>query len=254
MASLSIILIIQLQPHPPHYHLIIMSSYNCNVSADFFDYFDAGHEGTIYSSSTKENKREKTPVPSKPKGKAHALPRKPRGQPQGNWSGTSEEGDGLVLDDLLTPFVLVIPKAVKNSIPLELLRTSYNNMGHTVCRNNPHQPYPIRASIITRTEGVHHFQERYNDLYLKDQIWAGKKYWEKCHQHIKMSPFCEGLVTRGLWEFYNREEEVPPVVNASIRFAAVLSCELFEVVDKVSEELTTCDLMVGLSFVHFSSE
>ena len=78
----------------------------------------------------------------------------------------------LILDDLLTPFVLAILKAVKQSILLEPLQTSYNNMGHTVCCNNPHQPYPIRASIIARTEGVHHFQERYNDLYLKDQIWA----------------------------------------------------------------------------------
>ena len=58
---------------------------------------------------------------------------------------------------------------------------SFNDMGHTICRNNPHQPYPIRASIIAWTEGVHHFQERYNDLYLKDQIWASKKYWEKRH-------------------------------------------------------------------------
>ena len=47
---------------------------------------------------------------------------------------------------------------------------------------------------------------------------------------------------------------MPPVVNASIGFAAVLSCELFEAVDKVSEELTTCDLMVlGVSLVQFSS-
>ena len=123
MASLSIIPIIQLQPHPPHYHLI-MSSYD-DYSADFSTFFDAGWEGVSYSLSTKENKKEKTPVLSKPKGKAHAPPRKLRGQPQGNWSGAGEEGDGLDLDDLLTPFVLVIPKAVKNSIPLEPLRTSF---------------------------------------------------------------------------------------------------------------------------------
>ena len=68
-----------------------------------------------------------------------------------------------------------------------------------------------------------------------------------------MSPFCEGLVACGLREFHDREE-VPPVINASIGFATVLSCELFEAVDKVSEELTTCDLMVlGLSLVQFSS-
>ena len=147
----------------------------------------------------------------------------------------------------------MVPKAVKQSIPLEPLWTSYNNMGHTVCRNNPYQPYPIRASIIARTEGVHHFQERYNDLYLKDQIWARKKYWEKRHPYIEMLPFCEGLVARGLHEFHDQEEEVPPIVNASIGFTTVLLCELFKAMDKVSEELTTCDLMVGLSFVHFSS-
>ena len=95
-ASLSIIPIIQLQPHPPH-HLIIMSSYDYDISANFANVFDVGREGTIYSLSTKENKREKTPVPSKPKGKARAPPRKPRGQPQGSWSGAGEEGDGLDL-------------------------------------------------------------------------------------------------------------------------------------------------------------
>ena len=135
--------------HTSHtHHLIIMSSYDCDISADFADVFDVGHEGTIYSSSTKENKREKTPVPSKLKGKACAPPRKPRGQPQGSWSGASEEGDGLDLDDLLTPFVLAIPKVVKQSIPLEPLWMSYNDMGHIICCNNPHQPYPIRASIV----------------------------------------------------------------------------------------------------------
>ena len=92
-ASLSIIPIIQLQPHPPHYHLI-MSSYD-DYSADFSTFFDAGWEGASYSLSTKENKKEKTPVLSKPKGKAHTPPRKLRGQPQGDCSGASEEGDGF---------------------------------------------------------------------------------------------------------------------------------------------------------------
>ena len=69
-----------------------------------------------------------------------------------------------------------------------------------------------------------------------------------------MSPFCEGLVARGLREFHDWEEQVPPVVNASIELMVVLLCKLFEAVDKVSEELTTCDLMVGLSFVRFSPQ
>ena len=88
-ASLFIIPIILLQPHSPHYHFI-MSSYDRDVSTNFFNYFDAGREGAIYSSSTKEKKREKTPVPSKPKGKAHAPPRKPRGQLLGDWSSAGE--------------------------------------------------------------------------------------------------------------------------------------------------------------------
>ena len=54
----------------------------------------------------------------------------------------------LIFDDLLTPFVLVIPKAVKQSIPLELLWTSYNDMGHTVCRNNPYQPHLMSGCIF----------------------------------------------------------------------------------------------------------
>ena len=126
-------------------------------------------------------------------------------------------------------------------------------MGYTVCRNNPHQPYPIRASIVTRAEGVHHFTKRYNDLYLKDQIWAGKKYWEKRHKHIKMLPFCEGLVARGLREFHDWEEQVPPVVNASIGFVAVLLCKLFEAVSssKVWSVLFASFLSsVGLLGVH----
>ena len=148
--------------------------------------------------------------------------------------------------------MVAIPKAVVKSIPLEPLRTSYNDMGHTVCRNNPYQPYPIRASIVAQTKGVHHFTKRYNNLYLKDQIWAGKKHWEKRYQHIEMSPFCEGLVAHGLWEYHNREDQVPAVVNSSIGFAAVLSCKLFEAVDKVLEEVVACDLMVCLSLTWFS--
>ena len=93
-------------------HLIIMSSYDCDVSADFADVFDLGREGMIYSSLTKENKRGKTPVPCKLKGKPCAPPRKPRGQPLGDWSGPGEEGDGLDIDDLLTPFVLLHRRGV----------------------------------------------------------------------------------------------------------------------------------------------
>ena len=59
-----------------------------------------------------------------------------------------------------------------------------------------------------------------------------------------MSPFCEGLVSCGLWEFHDQEEQVPKVVNSSIGFSAILSCELFEVVDKVLEETIACDLIV----------
>ena len=92
-ASLFIIPIIQIQPHPAHYHLIV-SSYN-DFSTNFFNHFDTGREGASYSSLMKENKKEKTPVPSKPKGKAHAPPRKPRGQPHGDWFSAGEEGDGF---------------------------------------------------------------------------------------------------------------------------------------------------------------
>ena len=59
----------------------------------------------LYSSLTKENKKEKSPVPGKLKGKARAPPRKPRGQPQGNWSGAGEEENGFLMNILLTPFV-----------------------------------------------------------------------------------------------------------------------------------------------------
>ena len=86
---------------------------------------------------------------------------------------------------------------------------------------------------------------RYNDLYLKDQIWAGKKHWEKWHKFIKMSPFCKGLVSCGLQEWHGQEDQVPAGVNTSIGYLAVLSCKLFEMVDKVSEEATTFDLLVG---------
>ena len=131
-----------------------MSSYDCDVSANFFDYFDAGREGTIYSSSTKENKREKTPVLNKPKGKAHAPPRKPRGQPQGKWSGTGEEGDGLDLDDLLTLFVLAIPKAVKNSIPLEPL--SVMNLAFFAFPFSLPSPYEDTKTCQDHSEDTEH--------------------------------------------------------------------------------------------------
>ena len=140
-----------------------------------------------------------------------------------------------------------------HSIPFEPAHTSFNDLGYTVCQGNPHQPYPIRALVLTQTESIHHYTERYNNLFLKDQIWAGKKHWEKWHKFIEMLPFCEGLVSRGLQEWHDQEDQLPGCVNTSVRFAVVLSCELFEMVDKVSEETTTFDLLVGLSLMCVAS-
>ena len=64
-----------------------------------------------------------------------------------------------------------------------------------------------------------------------------------------MSPFCEGLVSHGLWGWHDQEDQVPAGVNASIGYLAVLLCELFKMVNKVLEEATTFDLLVGLSLV-----
>lgn len=139
-----------------------------------------------------------------------------------------------------------------HGISVEFTCTNFNNLEYKVCQNNPHQPYPVRAQVLAHTESIHHHEEKYNNLYLKDQVWAVKKHWEKRMPSIKMSLCCKSMLSQGLWEWHNREDQLPRCINAFIGFAAVMSCELFKLLDKVDEDATHFDLLVGLSLMWFS--
>ena len=52
-----------------------------------------------------------------------------------------------------------------------------------------------------RTEATQHWGEKFDNLFLKDQVWAAREIWSTRVRAIKMTPFQEALLSRGLAEY-----------------------------------------------------
>ena len=77
-----------------------------------------------------------------------------------------------------------------------------------VSRGNAYQPYLIWAQVVAQTESHQHHFQKYQDLFLKDQIWAGKKHWEQCRSQIELTPFQDEMLKRGLREIHDQVSQL----------------------------------------------
>ena len=87
------------------------------------------------------------------------------------------------------------------------LHTCYNDQGHKFACNNHHQPHLEHYQVKARTEATQHHLEKFDDLFLKDQIWAAREIWSRRVRAVKMTPFQEALLTQGLVECQNRPRQ-----------------------------------------------
>ena len=73
-----------------------------------------------------------------------------------------------------------------------------------------------------RTEAVQHWGEKFNDLFLKDQVWAAREIWSKRVRGVEMTPFQEAFLSHGLGEYVAPGDSMPDTVSVPIHYAAVI--------------------------------
>jgi len=80
---------------------------------------------------------------------------------------------------------------------------------------------------------------------MMDHIWGAQETWRKRLLSIELTVFQEALVSRGLKEHPNEEDQMPTCVSYPLGYLAVLAAKCLEAINKVSEEVVHNDLLVG---------
>jgi len=76
--------------------------------------------------------------------------------------------------------------------------------------------------VKARTEAMQHWGEKFDDLFLKDQVWAACEIWSTRVQAIEMTPFQEALLSHGLAEYTILGDLMPDMVSVPIHHATVI--------------------------------
>ena len=96
-----------------------------------------------------------------------------------------------------------------------------------------------------QTEATQHWGEKFDDLFLKDQVWAACEIWSTRVHVIEMTPFQEALLSHGLAEYTIPGDSMPDTVLVPIHYAAVIGGECLEVIANLDDKVIHHDLMVG---------
>jgi len=83
-----------------------------------------------------------------------------------------------------------------------------------------------------------------------DYIWVAQEIWRKRIGLIKMLVFQGALVSKGLKEYPDKEDEMLTCVSYLLGYLAVLAAKCVEVINKVSEETIHNDLLVNQLTFH----
>jgi len=78
-------------------------------------------------------------------------------------------------------------------------------------------------------------------------VWASQTMWRKRLPSIEMTAFQESLISRGLKEFPDDEDQMPMECSVLMGFLVVLAAECLEAIDKVNEEVVHNDCLVRAS-------
>ena len=108
------------------------------------------------------------------------------------------------------------PSGNKDGVVPAVPRTRFNDQGHKLACNNRHQPYPEHFQVKARTEATQHWGEKFDDLFLKDQVWAAREIWSTRVWAVKMTPFQEALLSCGLAKYTIPGDSMPDTVSVPI--------------------------------------
>jgi len=100
--------------------------------------------------------------------------------------------------------------------------------------------------VKARTEATQHWGEKFDDLFLKDQVWATCEIWSTRVRAVETTPFQEALLSRGLAEYTIPGDSMPDTVSVPIHYAAVIGGECLEAIANLDDKVVHHDLMVGI--------
>jgi len=99
--------------------------------------------------------------------------------------------------------------------------------------------------VKARTKATQHWGEKFDDLFLKDQVWAAREIWSTRVRAVEMTPFQEALLSCGLAEYAVPGDSVLDMVSVPIHYAAVIGGECLEAIANLDDKVVHHDLMVG---------
>jgi len=99
--------------------------------------------------------------------------------------------------------------------------------------------------VKARTEVTQHWLEKFDDLFLKDQVWAAREIWSKRVRAVEMTPFQEVFLTHDLVEYVAPGDLMPGVVSVPIHYAAMIGGECLEAIVELDDKVVHHNLMVG---------
>jgi len=76
--------------------------------------------------------------------------------------------------------------------------------------------------VKARTEVNHHHNEKFWDLFMKDQIWAAHEIWSLWVRQVEMTVFQESMLEQGLVEYCMTEDAAPDSVMVPIHYVVVV--------------------------------
>jgi len=196
------------------------------------------------------------PIPSEEES---VLPKKPltrkeiktrRGYPRGESQG--ESSGRILLPSLLIrmfeeSFIgLPFFKRKKGHFPLSEEREErdkhlfvycFNQGSESSRRDNRGKPYPSLQSVRGRMMTSKYRHDGLRDLGLGDAVMVSKERWRKHVNELDLETFPKSWIGRGLWEIHHENDAMDGCMDASLGFATVMGCEIYESITELKDDM-----------------
>ena len=96
-----------------------------------------------------------------------------------------------------------------------------------------------------RTKATQHWGEKFDNLFLKDQVWAAHEIWSTRVRAVETTPFQEALLSHGLAKYIIPGDSMLDMVSVPIHYTAVIGGECLEAIANLDDRVVHHDLMVG---------
>jgi len=113
----------------------------------------------------------------------------------------------------------------------------YNQGGESSRRDNGGKPYPSLQSVRGRMMTSKYRHDGLRDLGLGDAVMVSKERWRKHVNELDLKTFPKSWIGRGLREIHHENDAMDGRMDASLGFAAVMGCEIYETIAELKDDM-----------------